>query len=87
MLMAQKRKKPKRHSKAKAASPWIAKLKRLREQLGEKQGRQRITQAEAAKLCRVPTRTWISWETGQYQPGRMALERLRDTFPQLFSTT
>jgi DNA-binding XRE family transcriptional regulator len=42
-------------------NPWPKVLKALRRRL-------RITQVEAAKEFRVPARTWIAWENGQYKP-------------------
>lgn len=59
-------------------NPWPNKLRDLRAKHGN------ITQAEAAERAGVTTRTWIAWENAQSIPGRLALNLLRATYPELF---
>ncbi len=64
---------------AKKANSWSVRLKALRE-------RQGLTQKQAAERCGVATRTWIAWENDQGEPGRLARQLLRITFPELFQS-
>lgn len=46
-----------------AKSPYSRKLKALRERLGQADGRDEITQREAAARLGVTLRAWTKWET------------------------
>jgi hypothetical protein len=83
--MTEGRKKPKRGAKRRRAvtwpdSPWPGILRKLRENHGR--GGKPLTQAQAAGIARLATRTWISYENRHRIPRGPALELLRIAFPQ-----
>ncbi len=83
MNVAKQRKKP----ADKSGTDWPKKLKDLRERLGERVGKERLTQAEAAALIKVTRRAWILWESGEKIPSPpfAKLLSLLETHPESFS--
>jgi DNA-binding XRE family transcriptional regulator len=72
MAVAERKRKPKRtpaQPKPAAGNPWPAALKRLRVEIGEREGLGRsLLQSEAAARLGVSRRSWIAWEVGTQIP-------------------
>lgn len=61
-------------AKKKPRTGWPDRLRKLRAKYD-------LTQREAAARARVSYRAWVAWEGETRTPGQLALQLLRDAFP------